>query len=167
MNARINVPTPVNEPILSYAPQSPEKQELKAKLAQLSSEQIEIPLYIGGSEIKTGNLADARCPHEHKHILGRYHKAGAKEVSQAIDAAMKAKKDWAQMPFHSRAAIFLKAAELLAGPWRSSLNAATMLCQSKNAFQAEIDSACELADFWRFNAYFAEAIYTQQPISSK
>ncbi|MBI4669825.1 MAG: L-glutamate gamma-semialdehyde dehydrogenase [Elusimicrobia bacterium] len=165
MNGRISVPKPVNEPILPYGPQSPEKKALKEKIAELRSKQIEIPLYIGGKEIKTGKLADCRCPYDHGHLLGKYHKAGPKEVALAITAARQAKKEWAAMPWHARAAIFLKAADLLAGPWRDVLNAATMLCQSKNVFQAEIDSACELIDFYRFNPYFAEKIYEEQPMS--
>ncbi len=167
MNSRFYVPKPVNETILSYGPGSPEKKALKAKMFELCSQEIEIPLHIGGKEIKTGKLADCRCPHAHKHLLGRYHKAGSKEVGLAIASARKARKDWAAMPWHARAAIFLKAGELLAGPWRSALNAATMLCQSKNAYQAEIDSACELVDFYRFNVYFAEKIYEEQPFSPR
>ncbi|MBI2069869.1 MAG: L-glutamate gamma-semialdehyde dehydrogenase [Elusimicrobia bacterium] len=167
MNARISVPPPVNEPILAYAPKSPERQDLKNKLAELRSQKIDIPLYIGDKEIQTGKLADCRAPHDHRHLLGRFHKAGSKEVALAINAAKSAKSDWAAMPFHARAAIFLKAADLLAGPWRSTLNAAAMLCQSKNVFQAEIDAACELIDFFRFNAHFAQKIYEEQPLSSR
>jgi len=167
MNGRISVPKPANEPVLSYGPGSPEKKLLKAKIAELRSQKLEIPLYVGGKEIRTGRLADCRCPHEHGHLLGRYHQAGPKEIILAVEAARRARRDWAAMPWHARAAIFLKAAELLAGPWRDTLNAATMLCQSKNVFQAEIDSACELIDFLRFNVYFAERIYEEQPLSSK
>ncbi|MFA5161000.1 MAG: L-glutamate gamma-semialdehyde dehydrogenase [Elusimicrobiales bacterium] len=167
MNCRPNVPAPVNEPVLGYAPGSPEKLALKMKLEELRSKQLEIPLFIGGKEIKTGNFGEARCPHEHKHLLGRYHKAGRKETKLAIAAAVRAQKDWAAMPFHARASIFLKAAELLAGPLRFEVNAAAMLCQSKNAFQAEIDAACELIDFWRYNPYYAEQIISQNPSSPR
>jgi len=167
MNAIPKVPAPYNEPILSYGPGTPEKKALKAKLKELSDTQIDIPLYIGGEEIKTKNLGSCVKPHEHRHILGKYHKGGAKEADMAIKAALKARKDWADMPFHARAAIFLKAADLLSGPYRAAMNAATMLGQSKNPYQAEIDSACELADFFRFNVYYAEQIYAQQPASPK
>ncbi len=167
MNSKLNVPKPVNEPICAYAPQSLEKKELKAKITELHSMEMEIPLHIGGREIKTGKLSDCRCPHDHKHLLGKYHKAGKNEITLAIASARKARREWAAMPWHARAAIFLKAAELLAGPWRDTLNAATMLAQSKNVFQAEIDAACELIDFYRYNVYFAQKIYEEQPISSK
>jgi len=165
-NAYFKVPEPVNEPIRSYAPGSPEKAELKAKLKELASQKIEIPLIIGGKEIKTGKTADICIPHNHKHILGTYHKAGEKEVNMAIEAALEARKQWAEMPWEHRASIFLKAADLLAGPWRSTINAATMLGQSKTAFQAEIDSACELIDFWRFNASYMAQLMGDQPMSS-
>ncbi len=153
--------------MLSYKPGSPEKKELKSKLAQMKNYQIEIPILIGGKEIKTGDLADCRCPHDHNHILGRYHKAGEKEVQMAIDAALQARKIWAEMSWEARFSIFLKAADLLAGPWRALVNAANMLNASKTAYQAEIDSACELIDFYRFNPYYAQEIYKQQPDSSK
>jgi len=167
MNTRPNIPAPVNEPILGYAPGSPEKIALKAKLKELRSQQIEIPLVIDGKEIRTKNLGECRCPHEHKHLLGRYHKAGKKEAKLAISAAVNAQKDWAAMPFHARAAIFLKAADILAGPRRFDVNAATMLCQSKNPFQAEIDSACELIDFLRYNTHYAERIMSENPYSPR
>jgi 1-pyrroline-5-carboxylate dehydrogenase len=167
MNVRPNIPTPKNEPIYEYKPGCPHREALKNKISELREKQIEIPIIIDGKAIKTGNTGDCRCPHDHAHLLGKYHKAGKKEVQMAIEAAQKAKKSWSEMPFHSRAAIFLKAAELLAGPYRSTINAATMLAQSKNAFQAEIDSACELIDFLRFNAYYAQQIYSQQPESAK
>ncbi|MDD2772416.1 MAG: aldehyde dehydrogenase family protein, partial [Elusimicrobiales bacterium] len=163
MNARPDVPVPSNEPITGYAPGSPEKKALKAALQELRSKEIEIPLFIGGQELRTKNLGDARCPHDHKHLLGRYHKAGAKEVKLAVAAAVRAQREWAAMPFHARAAIFLKAADILSGPRRFMVNAAAMLCQSKNPFQSEIDAVCELADFWRFNAYYAEKIFSQTP----
>jgi len=160
-----SVPAPQNEPIKGYIEGSPEKKELKAALKRMASEQIEIPVIVGGQEIRTGQLADCVMPHDHKHVLGRYHQAGAKEVALAIKAANKARKDWAATPFQHRAAVMLKAAALLAGPHRMTLNAATMLGQSKNPFQAEIDSACELIDFWRFNPYFAQKILAEQPYS--
>ncbi len=165
-NARFTVPEPRNEPNLHYAPGSPEKQALKARLAELSSQEIEIPLVIGGREVRTGRIAEARMPHRHGHRLARWHQAGPGEVAAAIEAAREARREWAAMDFSDRAAVFLKAADLLAGPWRPVLNAATMLGQSKTAFLAEIDSACEIVDFWRFNVAFAEQIYSQQPTSS-
>ncbi len=162
-NTIVAVPTPVNEPIKSYAPGTPERASLKAKLDELSAQQFEIPLIIGGKEIKTGNLAECRVPHNHQHILATYHKAGEREVQMAIDSAMSAAKKWSAMPWPARVAIFKKATMLLAGPYRDLLNAATMLQQSKNAFQAEIDSACELIDFFNFNASYLEEIYAEQP----
>ncbi|MFA6029401.1 MAG: L-glutamate gamma-semialdehyde dehydrogenase [Elusimicrobiota bacterium] len=167
MNSLVRIPPVANEPILGYAPGSPERSELKAKLKEMSAAQIEIPMEIGGKPVRTGKLGDCRPPHDHAKLIGRYHMGGKKEIKAAIDAAVKARRSWAATPWNERAAIFLKAADLLAGPWRSTLNAATMLCQSKNAFQAEIDSACELIDFWRFNPNFAEQIYANQPFSPK
>ena len=164
-NARFAVPEPRNEPNLHYAPGSPEKQSLKAKLAELSAQEIEIPLVIGGREVRTGRVAEARMPHRHGHRLARWHQAGPEEVAAAIEAARSARREWAAMDFADRAAVFLKAADLLAGPWRPVLNAATMLGQSKTVFQAEIDAACEIVDFWRFNVAFAEQILSQQPLS--
>jgi 1-pyrroline-5-carboxylate dehydrogenase len=164
-NANFAVPEPRNEPNLHYAPGSPEKQALQAKLAELSSQEIEIPLVIGGREVRTGRLGEARLPHRHAHRLARWHQAGPAEVAAAVEAARAARREWAATDFADRAAVFLKAAELLAGPWRQVLNGATMLGQSKTAFQAEIDSACEIVDFWRFNVAFAEQIYSQQPLS--
>ena len=160
------IPAPRNEPVLGYLEGSPEKAELKAALAQMASEQVEIPLLIDGQEVRTGRLADCVMPHNHAHKLGTYHKAEEKEVKAAIAAAEKARPGWAAMPFQHRAAILLKAAELLAGRRRMLLNAATMLGQSKTAFQAEIDSAAELIDFWRYNPHFAEQILREQPRSS-
>ncbi len=167
MNTIFQVPRPVNEPILGYAPGSPERKELKAKLEELRGQVIEIPLVIGGKEIRTGRTVDIVIPHETRKIIGRYHKAGPKEVQMAIEAAASARAIWGKMPWHARASIFLKAGDLLGSTWRAQLNAATMLGQSKNAYQAEIDSACELADFFRFNTYYAEQIYAQQPISPR
>ncbi|MFW9916497.1 MAG: L-glutamate gamma-semialdehyde dehydrogenase [Candidatus Thorarchaeota archaeon] len=161
------IPEPKNEPILGYLPGSPERRELKAKLSELKSKKIEIPLIIGGKELKTGNLGQSRVPHNHQHILADYHKATAEEVQQAIEAALEARQIWGEMEWHERAAIFLKMADLLAGPYRSTLNAATMLNQSKNAFQAEIDAACELVDFLRFNVHYMARIYHEQPYSPK
>jgi 1-pyrroline-5-carboxylate dehydrogenase len=166
MNGIIKVPVPSNEPVYSYAPGTPEKEALKKQLKKMLSEEIEIPLIIGGKEIRSGELADCRCPHDHKHLLGRYHKAGPKELELAVREAAKAWKEWSEMDWVSRAAIFLRAAELLATKYRTILNASTMLGQSKTAHQAEIDSACELIDFYRFNPYYMSQIYAQQPDSA-
>jgi len=166
MNGVFRVPQPANEPIRSYAPGSPEKRSLKAKLAEMRGREIEIPLVIGGEEVRTGKLGSCIVPHNHAHVLARYHKAGKAEVERAIGAAREAHASWSRMPWHDRAAIFLRAAELLAGPFRDEANAATMLGQSKTVFQAEIDSACELIDFWRFNPSFMQRIYEDQPASS-
>ncbi len=161
-----NIAKPANEPVMPYAPGSEEKKLLKAELKRQSSSEIEIPLIIGGREITTGQLADCVMPHDHQHLLGRYHKAGTAEIEQAIKAAGEAKSDWAAMPWEERAAIFLKAGELLATKHRQVLNAATMLGQSKNAFQAEIDAACELIDFYRYNAYYMQELMKEQPASA-
>ena len=166
MNGVFRVPQPANEPIRAYAPGSPEKRWLKAKLAEMRGREIEIPLVIGGEEVRTGKLGTCIVPHDHKHVLARYHKAGKAEVEKAIGAAREAHASWSRMPWYDRAAIFLRAAELLAGPFRDEANAATMLGQSKTVFQAEIDSACELIDFWRFNPHFMQKVYEDQPISS-
>jgi len=166
MNAIIKVPTPFNEPVYSYAPGSRAKKDLKAHLEKMLNEKIEIPLIIGGKEILSGNMADCRCPHDHNHLLAQYHKAGPPELDKAVKEAQKAWKDWSVMDWKSRASIFLRAAELLATKYRYILNAATMLGQSKTVHQAEIDSACELIDFYRFNPYYMRQIYTQQPDSS-
>ena len=164
-NAYFKVPYPVNEPIKLYKPGSPEREELKKKLSELKSKQIEVSLIIGGEEVKTGDTAEMRIPHDHDHILGVYHKAGKKEVGMAVEAALEARKVWAEMPWEQRIAIFLKMADLLSGPWRATLNASTMLGQSKVVHQAEIDSACELIDFWRFNSYFFTKLIEEQPYS--
>ncbi len=164
-NALTRVPEPRNEPPLDYGPGSPEKKALKARLAELSAQEIEIPLLIGGKEIRTGRLGEVRMPHRHRHLLARFHQAGPEEVQAAVKAAREARRAWAASSFADRAAVFLRAADLLAGPWRTTLNGATMLGQSKTVFQAEIDSACEIVDFWRFNVRFAEEILSQQPIS--
>ncbi|HEY8175925.1 MAG TPA: L-glutamate gamma-semialdehyde dehydrogenase [Gemmatimonadaceae bacterium] len=160
------VPAPVNEPIKSYAPGSPERAELKARLEKMASERIDIPIVIGGREIRTGDTSHAVMPHDHKHVLADWHRASAKHVTQAIDAARKARQEWANWAWEDRAAVFLKAAELLTTSWRATLNAATMLGQSKTVFQAEIDAACELTDFWRFNPAYAQDLYTEQPLSN-
>ncbi len=161
------VPVPVNEPIKSYAPGTPERASLKAKLAELRSGHAEIPLFINGEECAGASSRKAVMPHNHAHVLGECQLAGPDEGQRAIDGAMQALPEWSSMPFEDRAAIFLKAADLLSGPFRDEINAATMLAQSKTAFQAEIDAACELADFLRFNVYYARRIYDEQPISSE
>lgn len=161
------VPIPINEPNLTYAPGTGERILLKTKLKQMKSDTADAPMFIGGKEIRTGEKAEIRPPHEIKHLLGHYHKGNASHVKQAITSAMRAKKNWEGMSWQGRASIFLKAAELLATTHRARINAATMLCQSKNVFQAEIDAACELIDFLRFNVKFAEEIYQMQPDSSK
>ncbi|RKZ17994.1 1-pyrroline-5-carboxylate dehydrogenase, partial [bacterium] len=165
-NAIYTVPSPLNEPVKGYLHGSPEKKELKAELKKMAGEKVEIPLIIGGKEVRTGNTVDCVMPHKHRHVLGTYHQAGTKEVRAAIKAAQKAKKEWAATPFEHRAAIMLKAAELLTGRWRQTLNAATMLNQSKNPLQAEIDAACELIDFWRFNPHYAQQVMGEQPGSA-
>jgi len=165
-NGIFNVPSPRNEPVLGYTPGSPERKALRTELDRLGGQVIEIAPRIAGRRITTGRTAEAVMPHDHRHVLAVWHKAGAPEVQRAIDAAGAAHREWSRLPFHDRAAIFLKAADLLAGPYRMTLNAATMLGQSKTAHQAEIDAACELIDFWRFNVAFAEEIYRQQPLSS-
>jgi 1-pyrroline-5-carboxylate dehydrogenase len=165
-NAIVNVPPPRNEPVREYAPGSPERVSLQRRLAEMLGERIEIPLIIGGEEVHTGSTFETVCPHDHGHVLAEVHQAGPAEVERAIAVAATAWQDWSAMDWEQRAAVFLKAAELLAGPWRDTLNAATMLNQSKTVFQAEIDAACELIDFWRFNPFFQRQLYTDQPFSS-
>ncbi|HMB71568.1 MAG TPA: L-glutamate gamma-semialdehyde dehydrogenase [bacterium] len=165
-DGRFRTRMPANEPVLSYEPGTPERAELKDTVRRMGGREIEIPLVIGGKNVKTGRLGDCRAPHEHDHLLGRWHKAQKKEVDQAIVAAEKAWHDWSRMDWADRAAIFLRAAELLAGPHRQTVNAATMLGQSKTCHQAEIDSACELIDFWRFNVNYLQQIYEEQPESA-
>jgi 1-pyrroline-5-carboxylate dehydrogenase len=160
------VPQPYNEPVLGYEPGSPERDELRHRLDDLSGQRLEIPLVIGGEEVTTGDTFEAVMPHKRGHVLADVHKGGASEVGRAIAAAAAAWEDWSRTPWEERAAVILRAAELLAGPWRQTLNATTMLGQSKTAHQAEIDSACELVDFWRFNAQYMTRIYEEQPISS-
>ncbi|SFB94167.1 1-pyrroline-5-carboxylate dehydrogenase [Flexibacter flexilis DSM 6793] len=161
-----NVPVPQNEPVLSFAPNSPERKALKAALAEARSKQIEVPMYIGGKQVKSDTRLPLTPPHDHQHVLGYYYKSDASHVTQAIEAALAAKPQWENMAWEQRAAIFLKAADLLATKYRAKANAATMLAQSKSAYQAEIDSACELIDFLRFNVAYMTQIYAQQPISS-
>lgn len=161
-----NYPMPANEPVLNYAPGSKERETLKATLQILKSEVIDVPMYIGNKEVRTNKKGEIRPPHEIKHLLGYYHEGNEKHVQQAIDAALAAKERWANMSWESRAAIFLKAADLISTKYRSFMNGTTMLGQSKNAYQAEIDSACEIIDFLRFNVHFLSEIYRQQPISS-
>jgi len=166
-NAVINTPSPTNEPVLDYAPGTPERKALKTALEELSSKQVEIPLVIGGERIETGRMAQCVMPHDHQHVLGSYHKAGPEEVQKAIDAAVAAQAGWQTFRWEERAAIFLKAAELLATKYRHVMNAGSMLNGGKTAFQAEIDAACELIDFLRFNVAYAQQIYENQPTSSK
>ncbi|MBD3160303.1 MAG: L-glutamate gamma-semialdehyde dehydrogenase [Candidatus Lokiarchaeota archaeon] len=165
VGTKFEIPRPENEPTLSYLPESKERAELKAKLKEMRSEKIEIPLIIGGEEVRTGDVKKAVMPHKHNHVLGEFHNAGEKEVHQAIDAALDARESWGETPWYDRAAIFLKAADLLAGPYRSTVNAAAMLGLSKTIYQAEIDGANELPDFLRFNAYFMQDIYRTQVTS--
>ncbi len=159
-------PEPYNEPIKSYAPGSPEREELRARLDELAGQQIELPLVIGGKDVKLAESFDQVMPHDKDHVLAKVSKGDASHVQQAIDAAAAAWTDWSRTPWEERAAVILRAAELLTGPWRATLNAATMLGQSKTAHQAEIDAACELADFWRFNVSYMTRVYEEQPISS-
>ncbi len=165
-NAFYEVPVAFNEEVLSYAQGSPERKSLKAAYASMKSQTLDIPMTIGGKKITTDEKLAIHPPHDIKHLLGHYSKGDKSHVKMAIDAALAAKKDWENMPWQDRAAIFLKAADLLAGPYRAKMNAATMLGQSKNAFQAEIDAVAELCDFWRYNVQFMTEIYAQQPESS-
>ena len=166
INGIPKIDMPKNEPVLPYEPGSRSREELKLRLRQLAGKKIEIPCVIGGRYVRTGKTGDCRIPHDHQHIVGTYHKAGLREVEAAVKAARRAKPGWSSMPWEARAAIFLKAADLLAGEFRMPLNAATMLGQSKTAFQAEVDSACELIDFFRFNVFFMKQILESQPESS-
>ncbi|MGN7722227.1 L-glutamate gamma-semialdehyde dehydrogenase [Chitinophaga sp. 22620] len=165
-NAYFDFAAPHNEPVMSFAPGSPERAALKQQLAAFKAVQLDIPMYIGGKEVRTGKTVDIRPPHEIKHKLGHFHMGDAGHVKDAINAALAARQQWADTPWEQRAAVFLKAAELLATKYRAHTNAATMLGQSKNAYQAEIDSACELIDFLRFNVHYLTEIYRQQPVSS-
>jgi len=163
MNGFFNVPKPKNEPVKSYAPGSSEATSLQAKLAEMRAEQRDIPMYIGADEVRTGDTKTMHPPHDHQHVLGTYHKGSVEHVRQAIEAAAAAKAEWASLSWENRASIFLKAADLVAGPYRDEINAATMLCQSKNCYQAEIDAACEFIDFLRFNVQYMTEIYSEQP----
>ncbi|MDP9203877.1 MAG: L-glutamate gamma-semialdehyde dehydrogenase [Gemmatimonadota bacterium] len=166
-NGNRRVPPPVNEPVKTYAPGSPERAVLKDRLRSMSGERADIPLIIGGQEVHTGQLAKSVMPHNHRHVLAQWHRASEENIDQAVRAAQEAGRDWASWAWEDRAAVFLKAAELLATTWRATLNAATMLGQSKTAFQAEIDAACELIDFWRFNPHYAQSLYDEQPLSDR
>ena len=166
MSGITHVPVPVNEPNLTYLPGSPERAELKSRLASMASERVDIPLIIGGCEIRTGRIDRAVMPHDRGHVLADWHKAEPQHVEQAIAAAAQAHRVWSEWSLEERAAVFLRAAELLTTTWRATLNAATMLGQSKTVFQAEIDAASELIDFWRFNPHFAQELYGEQPIST-
>ncbi len=165
MNGTPNIPPPRNEPILNYAPGSPERAALKAELKSLGGGVTDIPVIVNGQDLRTGKTVKVVAPHRHGHHLANTHQADGRAIGNAIAAARRVQRDWGQWRFEDRAAVFLKAAELLAGPWRQRLNAATMLGQSKTVFQAEIDSACEIIDFLRFNVYFAERLYAEQPVS--
>jgi 1-pyrroline-5-carboxylate dehydrogenase len=160
------VPPPVNDPNKSYLPGSPERAELKARLTQMASERVEIPLVIGGKDVRTGGVERVVMPHDHQHVLGEWHAAEPQHVRDAIEAAKGAQREWSRWPWQDRAAVFLRAAELLTATWRATLNAATMLGQSKTVFQSEIDAASELIDFWRFNPSYAQELYEEQPSSS-
>jgi 1-pyrroline-5-carboxylate dehydrogenase len=160
------LPRPFNEPVRDYAPGSPERASLKSRLDAMASERIDIPMVIGGKEVRTGRTRNAVMPHRKDHVLAEYHQGGEAEVAQAIAAAAEAHREWSRTPWESRAAVFLRAAELLAGPWRDTLNAATMLGTSKTAYQAEIDAACELTDFWRWNPSHMHRLMSEQPVSS-
>jgi 1-pyrroline-5-carboxylate dehydrogenase len=164
-NGNRRVPQPQNEPVKSYAPGSAERATLKERLAAMANERIDIPLIIGGREIRTGDLSESVMPHNHRHVLADWHRAQPAHIDLAVEAARSAAREWANWAWEDRAAVFLKAAELLTTTWRATLNSATMLGQSKTAFQAEIDAACELIDFWRFNPHYAQQLYDQQPLS--
>jgi 1-pyrroline-5-carboxylate dehydrogenase len=165
-NGIFRIPCPENEPVTSFAPGTPERSRLAARVDELASRSIDIPARIGGRHVRTGRTSPVVVPHDHRHVLGELHHCGAREIELAIEAALDAHRSWSRMPWHQRASVFLKAAALLAGPYRDTLNAATMLGQSKTAHQAEIDSACELIDFWRFNPHYMQQIYEEQPRSS-
>ncbi|MGQ0702805.1 MAG: L-glutamate gamma-semialdehyde dehydrogenase [Gemmatimonadales bacterium] len=166
MSGTANIPIPRNEPVLTYAPGSPERAAIKAELKRLGSEVTEIPVIVNGKEFRSGKTVNVVAPHRHRQLLGKVHQVDARTLTAAVAAARRAHREWSSWKFEDRAAVFLRAAELLAGPWRQTLNAATMLGQSKTVHQAEIDSACEIIDFWRFNLHYAERLYADQPISS-
>ena len=166
-NGIFHIRKPTNELVLDYAPGSRERQELKATLTEMLANPVEVPCMIAGREVACTEQVEMRAPHDHAQVLGSYHRAGPKEAEMAIDAANEAKVAWSEMEWSSRATVLLRAAELLSGKYRQTLNAATMLCMSKTAHQAEIDSACELIDFWRFNPYFMTEVYDDQPMSTQ
>lgn len=166
MNGSVRIPAPVNEPVRGYTPGSPERAALKARLAELAASPTEVPCIIGGEEVRTGDVHEIVAPHDHSLVLGSYHGARPEHVARAIEASREAWDTWSRMAWVDRASVFLRAADLLAGPWRDTVNASTMLGQSKTVHQAEIDAACELVDFWRFNCHFAEGIYADQPRSA-
>ena len=165
-DAIVQVPEPVNEPMYLYAPGSPERARLKAALGEIEHEVVEIPCVVGGQHVRTGKIREVVMPHRHGHVIARFHAADPETAERAIRAALAARREWSTMPWEAHAAVLLRAAELLAGPWRMRVNAATMHGQSKTCHQAEIDSACELIDFWRFNPAYAQELYDEQPISS-
>lgn len=165
-NAIYNVPAAANEPVRAYAPNTPQRENLLNKYKEMRSQTIDVPMYIGGEEVRTENKVKMSPPHNHEHVLGHFNMGDASHVNAAIDSALAARKEWAALPWEQRAAIFLKAADLLEGPFRDRMNASTMLAQSKNAMQAEIDAACELIDFFRFNVAYMQQIYTEQPGSN-
>ncbi|MBT3179368.1 MAG: L-glutamate gamma-semialdehyde dehydrogenase [Candidatus Marinimicrobia bacterium] len=165
-NAKVHVPKAVNEPVYSYAPGTPERIALKKRISELKSTEIEIPVIINGESIYTGNTVEMRIPHDHQHVLGVFHQAGEQEIKMAIESAMDAWKDWSCLPWESRTALFKRMASILQRPHEQTINAATVLGQSKNAFQAEVDASCELIDFFNFNAMYAQEIYAQQPLYS-
>src|SRR3954464_10828713 len=165
-HALFRPPSARNEPVREYAPGSPERAALQLRLEPMRGERIEIPAVIGGEDVSTGETKTAVMPHDKEHVLADVHQAGAEQVRQAVDVAAAAWEDWSRWPWEDRAAVFLRAAELLSGPWRDTMNAATMLGQSKTAHQAEIDAACELTDFLRFNVEYMTRIYAEQPLSS-
>ncbi|MGA0434644.1 MAG: aldehyde dehydrogenase family protein, partial [Flavobacteriales bacterium] len=161
-----NIPYPINEPVLSYAPGTPERDEVRKTYRMLfEQDPIDVPMYIGGLEVRTSDKRPMSPPHDHRHVLGHFNYGDHTHVQAAIDSALAVRQSWSSMPWNERAAVFLKAADLIAGPYRAKINAATMLAQSKNIFQAEIDAACELIDFLRFNAYYLQEIQNVQPDS--
>jgi 1-pyrroline-5-carboxylate dehydrogenase len=161
-----NVPVAINEPVKSYAPGSPERDDVLQAYKKMFNETIDVPMYINGKDVTTGNTKTMSAPHDHQHIVGTYHLAEKSNIDDAIATALEARKEWSQLPWEQRAGIFLKAAELIAGPYRAKINAATMIAQSKTVHQAEIDAACELIDFLRFNVQFMTDIYHEQPDST-
>ena len=162
-----HVPTAINEPVKSYAPGTPERETVSAQYKEYFGGNVDVPMYIGAEEVRTGNTRNMTPPHDHQHVVGQYHLAEKSHAENAIASALEARKEWSQMPWEQRAAIFLRAAELVAGPYRAKINAATMIAQSKTIHQAEIDAACEYIDFLRFNVEFMYQIYDEQPDSAE